>query len=74
MDLTVNVIVVLVGKIGYSPIEGINANLYIPKQFCDFMNSKDNKSTPPERLVKAEDKFVIWIKRQLKKDNSMNIL
>lgn len=75
MDLNDNVTVVLIGKIGYAPIEGINANLFIPKEFYEYMGQKEFKKPPPERLVRtANSKFVVWIKREHTINNSMNIM
>lgn len=47
MDLNEEIIVVIVGKVGYKPIEGINANLYIPKDFYEFMGKKSITATVP---------------------------
>ena len=52
MDLNEDIVVVIVGKVGYKPIEGINANLYIPKDFYEFISKKSSNLTCPERLVK----------------------
>lgn len=52
MELNESIIVVIVGKVGYKPIEGINANLYIPKELYEFIGKKSANLACPERLVK----------------------
>lgn len=75
MDLNEDIIVVIVGKVGYRPIEGINANLYIPKEFYEFIAKKSSTATCPERLVKlSSGRHAIWIKRQHTSNSSTNIL
>jgi hypothetical protein len=40
MEINEKVTVVLVGKVGYTPIEAINANLFVPREFYQYMGQK----------------------------------
>lgn len=58
--------VVIVGKIGYLPIEGISVNLYLPRKIHEYihMKSSKKKETPiPERLIIVEGRPIVIVKR-----------
>jgi hypothetical protein len=53
-DLTERVVIVMIGKNGYDVFEGLHANLYLPRDFYEFMILKKEsriKSKIPNRLV-----------------------
>jgi hypothetical protein len=77
-QLTASVLVVLIGKVGFEPVNGVNANLYLPRDFYEYMNLKAEeraKIPVPDRLLPLPNKqFLITIKRSLRVGNPMNLL
>jgi hypothetical protein len=53
-DLTGRVVVVMIGKNGYELLEGLHANLYLPKEYYEYMGLKKEdigKVPIPDRLI-----------------------
>ena len=62
-------ILALVGRLGYTPMQGITANVYLPRRFAEYLALKPAQRVkpPPEGLLILTGGFyVLRIKREQK--------